>query len=174
VIFVEIKGLADLTHDDSTDAIGVLKSIVAMFDESALRMDIEKIRTVGDTYMATCGLSTPVFDHARRAVEFGRELHASVMRFNTEHNLELQLLIGISAGRVHADVSRQHGLVFHLYGGTVIQADHARDNCLPGQIVVTKPVMEKLNELYDFSPAQVSGGVPLWTTSAAEAQPDHD
>ena len=71
VVFAELKGLAEYTQATSdTESVTTLKRLIAAFDEAAARNGVERIKTVGDTYLAVTGLSQPLLDHMRRTVEF--------------------------------------------------------------------------------------------------------
>ena len=81
---VSIEGLEHLMDGlDATATIRLLNELVDSFDDAAERHGVEKVRTVGDAYLAACGLSTPRLDHRQRMAKFANELVALVDRFNT-------------------------------------------------------------------------------------------
>lgn len=164
VVFVEIRGLADLTYQQSADESMVfLKEFVRTADAIARRHAVERIRTMGDTYMAAVGLSTPLLDHMRRAVEFARDIKAEVARISAVREIDLGVVVGIGAGTVISDVTHDVEVVFQLWGEAVIQADFARDCGTPGQIVVTQPIRDQLADTFAFTPLEVPGRVALWS-----------
>ena len=123
------------------------------FDDAAGRFGIEKIKTFGDTYMAACGLCTPLLDHTRRAIDFAREIQRIGKRFNAEHALDLRLTVGISAGPVVAGIVGRDKFIYDVWGETVLQADLARKQGSPESIVVTTAVRDKVEALFSFRAA---------------------
>ena len=164
VVFAELKGLAEYTQATSDqESVTVLKRLLGALDELALRHGVERIKTVGDTYLAVTGLSQPLLDHMRRSVEFAVAARASVAEFNREKNTHLGLTVGIGSGPVIADVMGQGQFLFQLWGAAVIAADHAMDCGAVNDIVVTRTVHDGLADQYTFTPIQESSSsVPLW------------
>ncbi|HTK99498.1 MAG TPA: adenylate/guanylate cyclase domain-containing protein [Pseudomonadales bacterium] len=165
VVFAELKGLAEYTQSTSdNESVITLKRLISAFDEVALRHGVERIKTVGDTYLAVTGLSQPLLDHMRRTVEFALAARAIVHDFNREKNTHLGLTVGIGSGPVIADVMGQGQFLFQLWGAAVIAADHAMDCGGTNEIVVTRAVRDGLSDQYTFKPLQAeTSGVPLWT-----------
>ena len=165
VVFAELKGLADYTQATSdTESVTVLKRLISAFDEAALKHGVERIKTVGDTYLAVTGLSQPLLDHMRRTVEFALAARAIVVNFNRERDTHLGLTVGIGSGPVIADVMGQGQFLFQLWGAAVIAADHAMDCGAVNDIVVTRTVHDGLADQYEFNALPIStSDVPLWT-----------
>jgi len=163
VIFVEIRGLAEFTQKHSAaECVKVLETFLAAADEAGETHQAEVIKTLGDTYMAAVGLSTPLLDHVQRAIEFARELRAAVARIGVQFEAELNVVIGISSGPVITNVVYQDNLLFHLWGTAVVNADHAHDVAELGQIVVTADVCDTLAKKYQFRPVSGQENPPLW------------
>ncbi|MCZ6887888.1 MAG: HAMP domain-containing protein [Gammaproteobacteria bacterium] len=170
VIFAEVRGLLELTSQLSgTESAALLKSIIAAFDDAAQRHGIEKITTVGDTYLAACGLSAPILDHAKRTAAFACDLKRIVARVNAERAIGVDIIVGIGTGPVVADAARRDRFVFHLWGDAVIQADHARDRAQRGQILVTPAVRDKLTDLYEFCALDTGAELQLWELNELDA-----
>ncbi len=139
VVFAELKGLAEYTQATSdNESVTTLKRLISAFDEVAERHGVERIKTVGDTYLAVTGLSQPLLDHMRRTVEFALAARAIVADFNREKGTHLGLTVGIGSGPVIADVMGEGQFLFQLWGAAVIAADHAMDCGGRDEIVVTR------------------------------------
>ncbi len=163
VVFAELRGLAALAQSRSgAECLDVLKEYVAAADELASEHLAERIKTMGDTYMAAVGLSAPLLNHTQRAMEFARELRTAVARIAQIEEAKLELLVGISAGPVITNVVHEEELLFQLWGEAVINADYARDHAAPGQIVVTDNVREYLQEKYTFVRVDQPSDITLW------------
>jgi class 3 adenylate cyclase len=163
VVFMELRGLAEYTLSTSdTESVAVLKRLIAAFDSAAEDYGVERIKTVGDTYLAVTGLSQPLLDHVRRSIEFAQAARRIVGDLNREKNAQLGLIVGIGSGPVIADVMGQGQ--FQLWGAAVIAADHAMDSGDVDQIVVTRNVRDGVADQYTFEPLPTpTSGVPLWT-----------
>jgi class 3 adenylate cyclase len=164
VIFAELRGLADYTQATSdNESVSALKRLIGAFDEAAAKHGVERIKTVGDTYLAVTGLSLPLLDHMQRTVEFALNARQIVMNFNIEQGTQLGLTVGIGSGPVIADVMGQGQFLFQLWGAAVIAADHAMDCGAINDIVVTRTVHDGLADQYNFQPIEVQGSeVALW------------
>src|SRR5262249_55502464 len=85
VLFADVVGFTEFAESIPADhAVGLRNGWVSAFDEVAERHGVEKVRTVGSSYLAVCGLSVQRPDHTR-LVEFGQDLLRIVRRFNLEH-----------------------------------------------------------------------------------------
>jgi class 3 adenylate cyclase len=105
VLFADIVGFGDYSRStNAAEVVGLLNDIVSAFDEAAERHGVEKVKTIGDVYMAVSGLSIPRIDHLHRMIAFARELGAIIRRVNQVHDLQLDLSIGINSGPVIAGI----------------------------------------------------------------------
>jgi class 3 adenylate cyclase len=172
VLFADLGGFTQFCDSvPAHESVALLNELVSTFDDATGRFGIEKIKTFGDTYMAACGLCTPLLDHTRRAIDFAREMHRTVRRFNAEHALDLRLTVGISAGPVVAGIVGRDKFIYDIWGETVLQADLARKRGSPGSTVVTTAVRDKVEDLYSFRRLETAdSGIPLWCLSEAEAK----
>jgi HAMP domain-containing protein len=101
VLFSELSGLEEFgAASGDSSALSHLGDLITAFDEAADRLGIEKVRTIGGSYLAVCGLSVTRPDHARRIIQFAQETVRIVSIFNREHDADLSLAIGINSGPV--------------------------------------------------------------------------
>lgn len=150
VLVAEIIGMEGLgTPAGESRALAVLTDLVAAIDEAAEAGGIEKVRTIGTTYLAVCGLSVTRPDHVRRMLAFAREIERIVGIFNRDHRLDLAVSIGVSAGPVVGGVVGRRRFLYDLWGETVAVAKGlARQG--DAAIRVTDRVRERTGELFDF------------------------
>lgn len=127
--YISIDGLDQLMDGlSATETIGLLNELVDTFDDAAERHGVEKIRTVGDAYLATCGLSTPRLDHRQRMLAFANELLAIVERFNQGKGCNLSLQIGLASGEVDAGIVGRRRFVYEILGRCVADARRLANN----------------------------------------------
>ena len=84
VVFADIVGFDDYAGGmDSASSLAELNEIVRQFDDAAEQIGVERVRTLRNGYLASCGLVLPRVDNALRALDFTREMDAIVRRFNS-------------------------------------------------------------------------------------------
>ena len=97
----------------------LLDQLVDGFDDLVEKYGLEKIKTLGDGYMAVCGLSMPHLDSDKRAIDCALEMIAQVRRFNYEKGLDLDLRVGINTGEVIAGTVGKTRFAYDVWGETV-------------------------------------------------------
>ena len=125
VLFADIEGFNALSEQMAPEqSILLLNELIGAFDEAAERLGMEKLRSVGSSYLAVCGLSIPRVDHERRSVDFGFELLQITSRLNHKRQVDLSLDIGVHTGSISAGVV---GMILHLaweLGRSVVHASN--------------------------------------------------
>ncbi len=151
VLFSDLHRFTKLTQTMSPqEVVSLLNELVTAFDEMTDKYGLEKIKTIGDGYMAVCGLSVPRLDNDKRTVDFALEMLSFVRRFNYEKGLHLDLEIGINSGDVVAGVIGKNKLLYDVWGDTVNIANRLKSACPPGAILVSQDVCSRLHNIYDF------------------------
>ena len=151
VAYVNLVGFDTLSQELGDDqSMGLLSDIVATCDEAAEHHGVEKVRTIGSSYLAASGLSVERPDHTARMVEFAREVMRIVKRFNLERGTSLGAEIGINAGPVVGGLVGRRKFIYDLWGDTVRLARGIADGRTA--IVVTQSVYKRVCEMFTFVP----------------------
>ena len=172
VLFANLAGLSHLSATQSPDQVmGILNELVVAFDEAAERHGVEKVKTVGESYMAVCGLSVQRPDHTNRMVEFARELLRIARRFEKDRGLDLRLSIAINSGPVVGGVVGQSKFIYDLWGDTVQIARGMQSQGKANTIQVTEDVHDRLGDIQEFEAlGQVEipsrGSLSIWGVKA--------
>ena len=149
VLFADIVGFTEFSEGVSAEVlVGVLNDIFTRFDDIADNRGLEKIKTVGDTYMAAAGLPIPVADHAIRAAYMALDMLDAIERFNQHSGRELKMRIGIDSGPVVAGIIGKHKFFYDLWGDVVNTASRMESHGVAGRIQVTDSVRQQLTELF--------------------------
>jgi class 3 adenylate cyclase len=158
VLFCEILGLEEFSERVSdAKALSALGDLIATFDEAADKLAIEKVRSIGASYLAVCGLSVARPDHARRMVQFAEELVRIVSMFNREHKADLSVAVGINSGPVVGGVVGRRKFLYDLWGDTVTIARKLAAG-KGAAIRVTQGVKNRMGDEFSCSgPIQVDG-----------------
>jgi class 3 adenylate cyclase len=149
------------------EVVALLNSLFSRFDEAAREFGIEKIKTVGDAYMAVCGLPEPVADHARRMLRMAIRMVHITREHAFEHRAPMKIRVGVNSGPVVAGVIGKSKYIYDLWGDTVNLASRMESGGLPDTIQVTRVVYEALKDEFVFElrgPIEVKGkgSVEAW------------
>lgn len=152
--------------------LGLLNDLIVAFDEAAERHGVEKVKTIGTSYLAVCGLSVQRVDHAQRMVEFGVDLLRIVQRFNQKRGTDLGAQVGINSGAVVGGVIGRTRFIYDLWGETVTVARAIKENENEHSIHVTEVVRDRLQDVHEFVPSSEieipgKGKVEVWSVKAA-------
>ncbi len=168
VAFVNLIGLdAPAAGGEAEGAsLALLSDIVAAFDEAAEEHGVEKVRTIGSSYLAASGLSVERPDHTARMVSFAREVVRIVQRFNAERGLDIVAEIGINAGPVTGGLVGRRRFIYDLWGDTVRLARGIESDGKTS-IQVTRAVRDRVRDEVAFGPSfratvRGLGEVELW------------
>jgi class 3 adenylate cyclase len=150
VAYARLTGFDTLSRELGEDqSMGLLSDIVAAFDEAAEHHGVEKVRTIGASYLAASGLSVDRPDHTARMVEFARELVRIVKRFNAERGTALSAEVGINTGPVVGGLVGRRKFIYDLWGDTVKLA-RGIETGGAASILVTRAVYDRVRELVPF------------------------
>ena len=168
VAFVNLIGLdAPAAGGEAEGAsLALLSDIVAALDEAAEEHGVEKVRTIGSSYLAASGLSVERPDHTARMVAFAREVVRIVQRFNAERGLGIVAEIGINAGPVTGGLVGRRRFIYDLWGDTVRLARGIESDGKTS-IQVTRAVRDRVRDEVAFGPSfratvRGMGEVELW------------
>jgi class 3 adenylate cyclase len=163
VLFADLTGFSQLTRRLSpTHLVEVLNLVFSRFDEAARRHQIEKIKTIGDCYMAATGvLDDAVGGGVEAMAEFALDMLDIVERSSDEIGIPLGMRIGISTGPVVSGVIGAQRFAFDVWGDTVNLANRMESSGAAGQVQVSEATYWRLRSRYRFEVrenVEVKGG----------------
>jgi class 3 adenylate cyclase len=151
VAFADLVGFTALSSEmPPAEVVTLLNGLFTRFDVAAQELGIEKIKTVGDAYMAVCGLPIPVPNHAERMVRMAIRMVHITREHAMEHGVSMKLRVGINSGPVVAGVIGKSKYIYDLWGDTVNLASRMESGGIPDSVQVTRPVYEKLKDQFVF------------------------
>jgi class 3 adenylate cyclase len=159
VIFADIVGLDELSSELSSDEeLSIVNKLVRQFDSAADNLGVERVRTLHNGYLASCGMSVPRLDNVRRTVDFAIEMQHIIDRFNSESGNDLKLRAGIDTGTVSSGLVGRASLAYDMWGGAVNVAYQVQSGSPRPGIYVTSRVYDVMRDSRQFAPAgEVSG-----------------
>lgn len=154
IVYIHLAGFTELaTSLGAVKSAAHLQELTDQFDALSENFDVERIKAMGNTYIAGCGLTHGRLDHSLQTVNFAIAAQKAVAQFNVENRSELALKVGIDAGPIVAAVVGETQHHYHVWGTAVDVAERAHLQAKPGSILITDKVREKLDEDYGFAPA---------------------
>ncbi|MEJ1296272.1 MAG: adenylate/guanylate cyclase domain-containing protein [Candidatus Sedimenticola sp. (ex Thyasira tokunagai)] len=151
ILFADLVGFTNMCDKcPPGQVVTLLNDLFTEFDELALDMGLEKIKTIGDAYMAASGVPTVCDDHLERVADFALALRNRLDEYNKDHSEQLLLRIGIHSGPVVAGVIGSWKFSYDLWGDTVNTASRMESQGVVGQIQVTDTVYQQLQEKFLF------------------------
>jgi len=132
--------------------VALLDQIVTEFDRLAAAHGVEKIKTIGDGYMAVAGVSRPQADHLPRLARMALLLPGLVERLSAAHGVDLKIRVGIASGPLMAGVIGTDKFSYDVWGETVNLASRLESHGLPGEIQVSEAVRGALGDSFVFEP----------------------
>jgi adenylate cyclase len=128
------------------EVVGILDQLFSHFDTLVERHGLEKIKTIGDAYMAAAGVPDPSPDHAGRAALLALDMQAAVATSAVGDGSGLELRIGINSGPVIAGVIGTKRFLYDLWGDAVNTASRMEEHGTPGEIQITRATYELLKD----------------------------
>ncbi len=136
----------------AAEVVGYLDRLFSHFDELAERYGLEKIKTIGDSYMVAAGVPTPRPDHARALALMAFDMVETMRTGNDLGDLGLELRVGINSGPVVAGVIGRKRFLYDLWGDAVNMASRMESHGTPGRIQVTRATYELLAREFECEP----------------------
>lgn len=153
VIFADIVGFTTISAEmPAHDVITMLSGLFSMFDGLVAERGLEKIKTIGDAYMAAGGLPEPLEDHAVRVVDLALEMLEATRL--SRHHPGLSLRVGIHSGPVAGGVIGTRKFAFDLWGSTVNQAARLQTTGIPGRIHVSAETRALTEHVFRYEPRE--------------------
>ncbi|MBK9247769.1 MAG: tetratricopeptide repeat protein [Ignavibacteria bacterium] len=153
VFFSDIVGFTALSQQVSAEKlVGLLNSIFSQFDQLARKHGLEKIKTMGDSYMAVAGAPLKQDNHAERAALFALDVAEMMHEYRTQAGGQIEIRIGLHSGSVVAGIIGENKLAYDLWGDAVNTASRMESHGETGKIHVSENFVKSVgNSAFRFT-----------------------
>lgn len=155
IVSVLFADIVDFTAQASSmapnEVIALLDRVFNRFDSLADSYGVEKIKTIGDAYMAVAGLPTFREDHAEALANLARDIVTACAEIEAAQGRPFKIRVGIHSGPVVAGVIGARKIAFDLWGDVVNTASRLESTSEPGRIQVSAATRDLLKDKFPLS-----------------------
>jgi len=149
VVFSDLVGFTEISASlPAATLVSSLNGLFMAFDAACAELRVEKIKTIGDAYMAAAGLPGTAPDHLHAAADLTLAMRAAVEAAGSPWRIR----IGLHSGPVVAGVIGTSKFVYDLWGDAVNVASRLETTAPAGRIQVSEPVRRALDDAFAFEP----------------------
>lgn len=151
ILFADVVGFAKITQRmKAYEIAGSLNRLFSEFDRLADEAKVDKIRSVGDNYMAAAGLSVPLAEHARVAANLALDMVAASQRLQSVLPTPFPIRVGVHSGPVMAGVISIRKLAYDVWGDTVTVAARIEAASQPNRVLASAVTAKKLQGAFSL------------------------
>jgi class 3 adenylate cyclase len=151
VFFADIVGFTKLATELGPRSVAtLLNELFEIFDDLAEKHKLEKIKTIGDCYMAVAGVPDRSPTHAQQMADFSLEALAALKSQNKQMSRNLEIRIGMHSGTVAAGIIGRKKFAYDLWGDVVNITSRLEGTAEPMKIHVSESVHARLEDSYLF------------------------
>lgn len=153
VLFSDFVGFTDLSSGvDPETLISELSDIFTAFDEIIEKNGCERIKTIGDAYLAVCGMPNEDPDHAKNMTQAALEMVDYLKQRNSLEKLQWKNRIGLHSGPVVGGIVGVKKYLYDIFGDTVNTASRAETASETLRITVTESTYVLISDDFKFTP----------------------
>jgi class 3 adenylate cyclase len=170
-----IDGLDSLSSNRSAAEVRViLNALMDALNSAATSQGVEPVRSVGESYVAVCGLSSPRLDHATRTLAWARSATLALRRLGHEWVKSISLRFGLASGEVDVLLIGRRHAAYDIWGHTLSVAHRVVQEAEPGWVCLSESTFALLTNVDGFRPcppieAPALGIISTWSRPVIES-----
>jgi class 3 adenylate cyclase len=151
----------------------MFNALLDAMNNAAASHGVEPLRSVGESYIGVCGLSSPLLDHATRTVAWARSATLALQRMGDEWAKSVSLRFGLASGEIHVLLIGRSHTAYDIWGHTLGVARRIAQEAEPGCIRVSESTYALLTDVEGFEPCPpietpALGSIMTWSRNAVE------
>lgn len=147
IVFIDLVGFSEISQKISPEkAVEFLNNVFSKIDKITKEYSLEKIKTIGDCYMAVCGLPEKDGNHAYNTVKFSQKVGEMLKEQKGPYGEEISFRAGVDCGAVVAGIIGEKKFSYDLWGDAVNTASRMESSGVKNKIQVTKNVIDKIKD----------------------------
>ena len=174
VLFADMVGFTPLSAQlPPVEMVELLNEVFSFFDSLLDKYDVEKIRTIGDSYMAVSGVPRRHTDHAQTLVCMALEMRDYISTHTFRNGQRVNFRIGINSGSMIAGVIGRRKFVYDVWGDAVNIASRMESHGLGGAVQITQTTYELIKDEFVCEPrgtvnVKGKGEMEVWLVISAK------
>jgi class 3 adenylate cyclase len=145
IIFTDVVGFTKITaRMRAFEIVACLNRLFSDFDRLADDVGAEKIKTIGDSYMAALGIPVPRPNHARIAAKLALDLVTAAQRLQSSLPVPFLIRVGVHSGPVMAGVIGTRKFAYDVWGDTVNIASRVEAASQPNRVLISAATAKHL------------------------------
>ena len=153
ILFTDFKDFTALASSISAvKLVQELNDIFGHFDDIMEEFQIEKIATIGDAYLAVCGLPEENSDHATRCIDAAKQMILFLEDRNSKNEIQWEMRVGIHSGPVVAGVVGKKKYAYDIFGDSVNTASRIETHGEVGKINISETTYDLIKGKYNCIP----------------------
>ncbi len=174
VLFADMVGFTPLSEQlPPVEMVELLNEVFSFFDSLLDKYGVEKIRTIGDSYMVASGVPRGRLDHAQALVYMAMEMRDYISTHTFRNGRRLSFRIGINSGSMIAGVIGRRKFVYDVWGDAVNIASRMESHGLGGAVQITQATYELIKEEFVCEPrgavsVKGKGEMEVWLVLSAK------
>lgn len=156
VLMLDLVGFTEMSMArEPSQLVAELNDIFSAFDRVVELFGCERIKTIGDAYLAVSGVPEPSPEHVVNAAKVALRMRRYLDRRNASGPQEWKCRIGIATGPLIGSVVGIHRYVYDVFGPAVNMAARLEATAKPGEILLCNNAMLQLGGQFEIGPAQM-------------------
>ncbi|MBT5220277.1 MAG: response regulator [Woeseia sp.] len=156
VLFSDLVRFTSISsHMSPQEVVESLNRIFLEFDNIAIRLNVEKVKTIGDAYLAVAGVPEPRSDHIQAMADMALTMQEALEQINDKASQPFEMRLGLYTGPIAGGIIGKHRFIYDIWGDTVNMANRFESYSVPGRIHVPESIAKFLDEKYVLEPRGV-------------------
>ncbi len=174
VLFADMVGFTSLSERlPPVEMVELLNEVFSFFDSLLDKYGVEKIRTIGDSYMVAAGVPRGKPDHAQALAHMALEMRDYISTYQFRNGQRVNFRIGINSGSMIAGVIGSRKFVYDVWGDAVNVASRMESHGLGGAVQVTRATYELIKDEFVCEPrgaveVKGKGEMDVWLVRSAK------